>query len=299
MSKNINIIKIIPQGYCKGVVNAIKNINTLLKKNEYKRPLYMLGGLVHNKHVTDAFNELGIITVNDYHGLTCGTLIVTAHGLSYKDKQNIINQGLDLVDQTCTEVLKIQELVKQKVNDGYTVIYYGKLNHAECKAVISTSEKIQLITSLNDIDKLDIKNNKIFFTNQTTMSYFDTLDIIDKLKLKYPNIEVNIDICNASKLRQQAVYNNAKNCNIILIVGDHTSNNTNKLKEIAESFKNCKAYLIENINDIKNVDIKDDDTIGITAGASTPNRLVNEIIKTLEDDNFISNLTNKDYIDFK
>ena len=129
------------------------------------------------------------------------------------------------------------------------------------------------------------------------MSYFDTLNIIDALKIKYPNIEVNIDICTASKQRQLAVSQKAKLCDIVLVIGDKKSNNTNKLKEICDSF-NIKSYLIETIDDLKNISLFDGIKIGITAGSSTPNKLVNEIIKTLQDDSYNSLLTDKDYIEF-
>ena len=129
------------------------------------------------------------------------------------------------------------------------------------------------------------------------MSYFDTLDIIDELKKNYSNIDVNIDICTASKQRQVAVYDKCKECDIVLVIGDKKSNNTNKLKEICESL-NIKSYLIETIEDLNKVDLYDNIKIGITAGSSTPNKLVNEIIKSLEDDEYISILNNKDLITF-
>ena len=140
-------------------------------------------------------------------------------------------------------------------------------------------------------------NSKIFFTNQTTMSYFDTLEVMKVIKEKFNNVDVNIDICTASKRRQIAVFNEARKCDIVLIVGDKNSNNTAKLKDISESF-NVKSYLIENIEDLKNIDIIDNMKIGITAGSSTPNKLVNEVIKTLEDDEYISNICDNDYINF-
>lgn len=297
MKRNIQIIRIIPQGYCKGVVNAIKHIKNVLKENKYKRPYYMLGELVHNSHVTSALRDEGIITIDNYDNISNGSVIVTAHGLSKEDKDNIIKKGLELIDATCPEVFKIQELIYNKINEGYSIIYYGKTNHPESNAILKISSDIHLITSINEIVALNINNKKLFFTNQTTMSYFETLKIVEKLKNKYPNIEVDIDICNASKLRQTAVYNKASLCDIVLVVGDKKSNNTNKLKELCEE-QNIKAYLIENIEDLSNIDIKDNMIIGITAGASTPTKLVFEVIKSLEDDEYVSTVTDKDYINF-
>lgn len=297
MKRNIEIINITPRGFCNGVVKAIIMINKVLKENTYKKPLYIYGELVHNTHITNAFKDEGIITIKDYKNIYEGTIIVTAHGLSENEKNTIINNGVDIIDTTCKEVLKIQELVKEKINNGYTVIYYGKLNHPECKAVLNDNDNIILVTNINDVNNINISNDKLFFTNQTTMSYFDILEIIDKLNEKYSNIDINIDICTASKQRQIAVYNKCKECDIVLVIGDKKSNNTNKLKEICESL-NVKSYLIETIDDLNNIIFFDNIKVGITAGSSTPNKLVNEIIKSLEDDKYISLLTNKDLIDF-
>lgn len=297
MKRNIEIINITPRGFCNGVVKAIIMINKVLKENTYKKPLYIYGELVHNTHITNAFKDEGIITIKDYKNIHEGTIIVTAHGLSENEKNTIINNGVDIIDTTCKEVLKIQELVKEKINNGYTVIYYGKLNHPECKAVLNDNDNIILVTNINDVNNINITNDKLFFTNQTTMSYFDTLEIIDKLKEKYSNIDINIDICTASKQRQIAVYNKCKECDIVLVIGDKKSNNTNKLKEICESL-NVKSHLIETIDDLNNIIFFDNIKVGITAGSSTPNKLVNEIIKSLEDDEYISLLTNKDLITF-
>ena len=298
MKRNINIINITPRGYCNGVVRAIKIINDLISSNNYKKPLYMYGQLVHNSHVTNALINKGVIMINDYHNINEGTIIVTAHGLSLKEQNYILSKGLDIIDTTCTEVTKIQNVVKEKVDEGYVVLYYGKHNHPEAKAVLNDNSNVILVSNKEDVINLDIDiNSNIFFTNQTTMSYFDTLEVMKVIKEKFNNVDVNIDICTASKRRQIAVYNNCRECDIVLVIGDKKSNNTSKLQDICNQF-NIKNYLIEDISDLNNITIYDNMNIGITAGSSTPNKLVNEIIKTLEDDEYISNLTDNDYIDF-
>ena len=298
MKRNIEIINITPRGYCNGVVRAIKMINDLIKSDDYKKPLYMYGQLVHNTHVTNALINKGVIMINDYHNINEGTIIVTAHGLSLKEQNYILSKGLDIIDTTCTEVTKIQNVVKEKVDEGYIVLYYGKQNHPEAKAVLNDNNNVYLVNNIKDVLNLNIdSNSNIFFTNQTTMSYFDTLEVMKVIKENFKNVDVNIDICTASKRRQIAVFNEARKCDIVLIVGDKSSNNTAKLKDISESL-NIKSYLIENISDLNNIDIYDNMKIGITAGSSTPNKLVNEIIKTLEDSDYISSITDNDYIDF-
>lgn len=298
MKRNIEIINITPRGYCNGVVCAIKMINDILKENNYKKPLYMYGQLVHNTHVTNALNGKGVITIGDYNNINEGTIIVTAHGLSIKEQEIIKNKGLDIIDTTCKEVTKIQNVVKDKINEGYIVLYYGKHNHPEAKAVLNDNQNVYLVSNEQDVNELDIDiNSKIFFTNQTTMSYFDTLKIMQVVKNKFNDVDVNIDICNASRMRQIAVYNKARECDVVIVVGDKKSNNTAKLRDICDDF-NIRNYLVENIEDLKNIEIIDNMKIGITAGSSTPNKLVNEIIKTLEDDEYVSELTDNDYIDF-
>lgn len=296
MKRNINIIKIIPQGYCRGVVNAIRLIKKTIDDQNTVKPLYILGNLVHNMHVTNAFTNAGLITINDYHDISIGSVIVTAHGLSEKKKSEIKKKNLNLIDATCPSVLAIQKLVSDKIKEGFDIIYYGKNNHPECLAVTSFEKSIHVISDKKDIDDLIINNDRIFFTNQTTMSYFDVLEIVSQLQKKFPNIIINIDICQSSKNRQLSLYNQGKNCDLIIIVGDKSSNNTLKLKEICDNLLNIKSILINDVSEIEDLEIIDGMTIGITAGASTPNILVNEIINILKDSDYKSNLTSEDYI---
>ena len=143
--------------------------------------------------------------------------------------------------------------VLNKINEGYIVLYYGKHNHPEAKAVLNDNQNVYLVSNEQDVNRLDIDiNSKIFFTNQTTMSYFDTLKIMHVVKNKFNNVDVNIDICNASRMRQIAVYNKARECDVVIVVGDKKSNNTAKLRDICNDF-NIKNYLIENIEDLTNM----------------------------------------------
>ena len=168
------------------------------------------------------------------------------------------------------------------------------MNHPECKAILEDHSNIHLVQSINDIYKLIINSDKILFASQTTASYLDIKLIEDLLIKKYPNIEMISDICSATKMRQLALIENCKICDMVLIIGDPHSNNTNKLKDIASKY--TTAYLIEDIEDIKKIDFNNINTLGITAGASTPNILVDEIIKSINDNNYISNIKNEDYI---
>ena len=288
----MEIIKIRPQGFCKGVINAIKYLNDNLDKA--KKPIYMYGSLVHNEHVINAYKMLGIIQIDDLDKVNDGTIIITAHGLSNYKRNIIKSKGIDIIDTTCMEVRKIQDIIFEKEKDNYEIIYYGSKNHPECKAILEDHSSIHLIQSINDIYTLNINSDKILFASQTTASYLDIKLIEELLIKKYPNIEMISDICSATKMRQLALIENCKICDMVLIIGDPHSNNTNKLKDIASKY--TKSYLIEDIEDIKKIDFKNINTLGITAGASTPNILVDEIIKSINDNNYISNIKNEDYI---
>ena len=290
----MEITKITPQGFCKGVIYAIKQINIVLKNNKYKKPLYMLGGIVHNQHIIDAFNEKGIEIINTIENINEGTIIITAHGISNTLKQKILSKGLDIIDTTCIEVRKIQDIINKKEKESYSIIYFGTSSHPECKSIIEDHKDLKLIEKIEDIDKLDISNNKLFFASQTTLSNSDVKKAFEILQNKYPYITKASDICNSTFLRQNALNKEIDNFDMILVVGDKNSNNTTKLLSIAKAKK--EAYLIENIDDLKKIDFSKVKRLGITAGASAPNLLVDEIIKTIKDKDYISKVVNQDYI---
>lgn len=290
----MEITKITPQGFCKGVIYAIKQINIVLKNNKYKKPLYMLGGIVHNQHIIDAFKEKGIEIINTIENINEGTIIITAHGVSNTLKQKILSKGLDIIDTTCLEVRKIQDIINKKEKESYSIIYFGTSSHPECKSIIEDHKDLKLIEKIEDIDKLDISNNKLFFASQTTLSNSDVKKAFEILQNKYPYITKASDICNSTFLRQNALNKEIDNFDMILVVGDKNSNNTTKLLSIAKAKK--EAYLIENIEDLKTIDFSKVKRLGITAGASAPNLLVDEIIKTIKDKDYISKVVNQDYI---
>lgn len=293
----MDIIKVTPQGFCKGVIRAIAIINKALENPNLKKPIYMLGGLVHNKHIINAYQNKGIIIINELGDIHEGTIIITAHGISKHVLEEIKKRNLDVINATCFDVLKTHHLITKKINEGYDIIYYGKYNHPETKGILGIDPNIHLIENISDIAKLNINNPKLAFTTQTTMGYLDVLEIIQKLKNKFPHLETYEDVCNATKLRQEALLN-TNDVDLYIIVGDPTSNNTNKLKEICEK-KYRKCVMIENVNDLKNIDFKNVNRVAITAGASTPPAIVNEIIHALESNDFTSNLKDEDYLNYR
>ncbi len=282
----MEIKRIVPSGYCKGVVNAIN----IVKKTRIEYPnknIYILGMIVHNSYVSKQMNDLGVITLDDSNKskeelldeINDGVVIFTAHGISDKIKQKAINKGLITVDASCVDVIKNKELIKGYINKGYDVIYFGKRKHPEAEAILSISDKIHLVCSIDDIDNLNIINDKIFVTNQTTMSYMEVEDMISYLKNIYPTSLIQKEICNATSSRQLAV-TSIEDGDVLYVVGDVKSNNTNKLKELGKkNFK--KSFLISNYKEINKKDLINQNKIYVTAGASTPPNLVDEVIKYL------------------
>lgn len=294
----MNITKVHPQGFCKGVINAIKMTNEVLLNKDLPRPIYMYGGLVHNQNVINTYSNKGIISIHSLDEVKeKGTLIITAHGVSKKTYKKIEELGVKIVDTTCDSVKEVQKLVYEKINDGYDVVYYGVKNHSECKSISEDyDEHLYVIQSKEEVDNLSFQNRKIFFTNQTTMSYLEAVEIINSLKKKFPYIEVEEDICNATRKRQLALISEARNNDLCLVVGDRNSNNTLSLVDICNTytFKPCK--LIEKAEDLRKIDFSKFKNIAVTSGASTPSVLVDQVIGAIKDPDNISSIQDDDYI---
>lgn len=283
----MEIRKVVPSGYCKGVVNAIKLAKDTRANNPNEK-IYVLGMLVHNAFVSKELEELGIITLDDskktkaelLNEINDGIVIFTAHGISDQIKQIAIDKGLKYVDASCVDVLKTQNIIKDYISNGYDIIYFGKHNHPEADAVISISDRIHLVSNTDELNNLKLDNDKIFLTNQTTMSIYELTDLINQAKHLYPSIIVQEEICNATSSRQLAI-SNLKDCDLLYVVGDTKSNNTNKLVDIAKKQGIKKVLLIQNFKDIVDEDLKDVNNIYVSAGASTPPSLIDEVIQYL------------------
>lgn len=285
----MEIIKITPRGYCKGVVKAIEIAKNTRKQYPNKK-ITILGMLVHNKHVVEALEALNIQTIDDkkktrselLDEINDGIVIFTAHGVSQQVIDKAKNKGLIIVDATCQFVSIIHDLVKEKINEGYEIGYIGKKNHPESEAVLELSKKVHLVETEND---LTFNHDKLFFTNQTTLSYFDIQVLYQKIKEKYPHAIINNEICNATQSRQEAVIN-TKDLDALIVVGDPHSHNTSKLASIGK--KNTEnVFCVENAYDLLNIDLKQYHRIGITSGASTPTKITNQVIHYLETNEII------------
>ncbi|ASS91939.1 4-hydroxy-3-methylbut-2-enyl diphosphate reductase [Aeribacillus pallidus] len=285
----MEVIKISPRGYCYGVVDAMVIAKNAAMDKSLPRPIYILGMIVHNKHVTDAFEKEGIITLDGKNRLEIlkkvdkGTVIFTAHGVSPEVRKIAKEKGLVTIDATCPDVTKTHELIKQKKEEGYDVIYIGKKGHPEPEGAVGVAPDIvHLVETVNDVEELDISNDKIIVTNQTTMSQWDVADIMEKVKEKYPHVEFHKEICLATQVRQEAVAEQAKEADLTIVVGDPRSNNSNRLAQVSEEIAGTKAYRVANVSEIKLEWLKDVKKVAVTAGASTPTPIVKEVIRFLE-----------------
>lgn len=284
------INKISPQGYCGGVINALKIVNEAILDTSIKRPIYLLGNIIHNKHVVNDLKNKGIIVLEDksktrlelLDNITSGTVIFSAHGVSPLVYEKAKNKGLDIIDAVCPNVNIVHKNILKHLNDGYKCIYIGTKNHPECEGVLGISNDILFISSDIDIYSLDLDSkNKIYVTNQTTLSKYDLKDIYDKLINKFPNIIIDDKICNATTVRQDAMANQ-DNVDLCIVVGDKESSNTKKLARVSQHIAGIKTILCEDLNSLDKNELKNITSVSISSGASTPSYIVDEIIEYLK-----------------
>ncbi|WP_260284717.1 4-hydroxy-3-methylbut-2-enyl diphosphate reductase [Peribacillus aracenensis] len=285
----MKVIKISPRGYCYGVVDAMVIARNAALDKTLPRPIYILGMIVHNKHVTDAFEEEGIITLdgsnrNDIiEQVDSGTVIFTAHGVSPEIRKIAEKKGLVTLDATCPDVTATHDLIREKQAEGYQIIYIGKKGHPEPEGAVGVApDVVHLVQKDEDVEALTLNSDKIIVTNQTTMSQWDVLDIMDKVKEKFPHAEVHKEICLATQVRQEAVAEQAGEADVLIVVGDPKSNNSNRLAQVSLEIAGTRAYRIADISELDLEWLKDAETVAVTSGASTPTPITKEVITFLE-----------------
>ncbi|MGD6832224.1 4-hydroxy-3-methylbut-2-enyl diphosphate reductase [Sutcliffiella halmapala] len=285
----MEIIKIAPRGYCYGVVDAMVIARNAALDKTLPRPIYILGMIVHNKHVTDAFEEEGIITLDGANRkeildkIDHGTVIFTAHGVSPEVKKLASEKGLNTIDATCPDVTRTHDLIRAKEAEGYDVIYIGKKGHPEPEGAVGVAPGIvHLVENEADVAGLDINNEKIIVTNQTTMSQWDVADIMVKVQEKYPHVEQHKEICLATQVRQEAVAEQAGEADVTIVVGDPKSNNSNRLAQVSLEIAGTPAYRISDISELQVKWLMGAKKVAVTAGASTPTPITKEVITFIE-----------------
>lgn len=276
-----------PRGFCAGVDRAIEIVKRAI--DLFGAPIYVKHEVVHNKFVVDGLKEKGAVFIEDLADVPQGsTLIYSAHGVSKAVKNEAKERGFRVFDATCPLVTKVHMEVVRKSKNGEEGILIGHKGHPEVEGTMgqyaNADAGMYLVEDEEDIKALEVKNpERLFYVSQTTLSVDETRDLIVRLKEKFPKIQgpKKDDICYATQNRQDAVKTLSESSSLILVVGSRNSSNSNRLKELAEK-EGSTAYLIDNATEIKNEWLEDVESVGVTAGASAPEILVEEVLAKLK-----------------
>jgi 4-hydroxy-3-methylbut-2-en-1-yl diphosphate reductase len=278
-----------PRGFCAGVDRAIAIVNEALTR--FEPPIYVRHEVVHNKFVVSDLANRGAVFVEELHEVPDGSIVIfSAHGVSKAVEDEAKRRDLTVFDATCPLVTKVHIEVAKFARDNMDAILIGHQGHPEVEGTMGRFSakyggEIYLVENEEDVAKLEVKNpDHLAFVTQTTLSMDDTAKVIDALREKFPNIQGprKDDICYATQNRQDAVKDLAARCEVVLVVGSPNSSNSNRLRELAERM-NCKAYLIDNAGEMKKEWFDGVNAVGVTAGASAPEILIQEVLNQLQD----------------
>ncbi len=275
-----------PRGFCAGVDRAITIVERALEM--FSPPIYVRHEVVHNKFVVDGLRDRGAVFVEELDQVPDGNIVIfSAHGVSKAVRNKATERGLKVFDATCPLVTKVHMEVTRASRQGTECILIGHAGHPEVEGTMGQYSNdaggIYLVEDVADVATLEVKDpSKLYYCSQTTLSVDDTSDIIDALRIKFPEIEGprKDDICYATQNRQDAVRVLAKQCDLLLVVGAKNSSNSNRLRELSEKI-GTTAYLIDDASNIEEHWLASAKTVGVTAGASAPEVLVNGVIKRL------------------
>ena len=273
-----------PRGFCAGVVRAIDTVEKALEL--WGPPIYVKHEIVHNRHVVEGLKKKGAIFVEDLADVPEGSRVIySAHGVSPQVREEAKKRGLIEIDATCGLVTKVHSAVKRFSQKGYHIVLIGHKNHVE---VVGTSgeapDVTTIVESVDDVALLNFSSEtKLFYTTQTTLSLDDIDEIVKALVAKYPHIETlpSSSICYATTNRQMALREITDLADLILVVGDPSSSNSNRLREVAE-LRGVTSYLINDESEIEREWLDGVKVIGMTAGASTPEDVVQRCIAYLQ-----------------
>ncbi|WP_338518160.1 4-hydroxy-3-methylbut-2-enyl diphosphate reductase [Alteromonas gracilis] len=277
-----------PRGFCAGVDRAITIVERALEM--FEPPIYVRHEVVHNKFVVDGLRERGALFVDELHEVPDGSIVIfSAHGVSQAVRREADDRGLKVFDATCPLVTKVHMEVTRASKTGTECVLIGHAGHPEVEGTMGqyNNEKggIYLVESEADVATLEVKDpENLYYCSQTTLSVDDTADVIDALRAKFPQINGprKDDICYATQNRQDAVRDLAQDCQVLLVVGAQNSSNSNRLRELAEKI-GATAYLIADANCIQKSWLEGVEHIGVTAGASAPEVLVQGVVNRLNE----------------
>ncbi|MEE8105575.1 MAG: 4-hydroxy-3-methylbut-2-enyl diphosphate reductase [Planctomycetota bacterium] len=285
MSGSFHIILAAPRGFCAGVDRAIEIVERALRS--YGAPIYVRHEIVHNRHVVESLRKKGAIFVEEVEEIPEGAVaIFSAHGVSKAVVEGSAARNHRVIDATCPLVTKVHREADTMVEEGRHLILIGHGGHPEVEGTLGQvpAGSIDLVETVEDVDKLALDpDTRLAYVTQTTLSMDDTAAIVDALRERFPNIEGpnQEDICYATQNRQNAVKELTARCDVVLVLGAPNSSNSNRLREVAVE-AGSRSYLIESADDFDPAWVEGVSCVGVTAGASAPEILVDQLIATLE-----------------
>jgi 4-hydroxy-3-methylbut-2-enyl diphosphate reductase len=272
-----------PRGFCAGVERAIEIVERALELRG--APIYVRHEIVHNKYVVDDLRAKGAVFVEELDEVPAGaTVIFSAHGVSKEVRSEAERRGLKVFDATCPLVTKVHVEVTKMLREGYEIVMIGHRGHPEAEGTMGQAGSgMHLVETVEDVAALRPASGKLSYVTQTTLSVDDAAAVIAALKNRFPRIvgPKKDDICYATQNRQDAVKFMAPQCDVVIVVGSPNSSNSNRLREVSENM-GVPAYLVDNASDLRPEWVAGKRRVGITAGASAPEVLVEELIARLK-----------------
>lgn len=279
----MDIILANPRGFCAGVERAIAIVERALEK--FGAPIYVRHEVVHNRFVCDSLREKGAIFIDELADVPEGsTVIFSAHGVSQAVREEAEARGLRVFDATCPLVTKVHVEVARMRREGREVVMIGHRGHPEVEGTMGQADAgMYLVENAADVADLQVGDpDALSYVTQTTLSVDDAAQVVGALRQRFPTIvgPKKDDICYATQNRQDSVRGLADSCDLVLVVGSPTSSNSNRLREVAES-RGVRAYLVDRAADIRAEWLEGVQHVGVTAGASAPEKLVREVVERL------------------
>ena len=276
----MKVIRAKTAGFCFGVRRAVDTVYEQLGKNEQKK-IYTYGPIIHNAEVVKDMEKKGVVVLQseeELEALTEGIVIIRSHGIEKRIHEKLSKRNITVVDATCPFVKKIHRIVERESAQGKYIIIIGNPEHPEVKGIKGWAGKESaVIQNTADIEKLSVeKGKKICIVAQTTFNYNKFKDLVEIISEKRYDIIVLNTICNATKERQEEAYDIAKRVDAMIVIGDKRSSNTQKLFEICSNAC-ADTYYIQTLGDLNMNQLRSVETVGITAGASTPNNIIEEV----------------------
>jgi 4-hydroxy-3-methylbut-2-enyl diphosphate reductase len=283
MDHTLQVFLAAPRGFCAGVERAIDIVEEALKL--YGAPIYVRNEIVHNQWVVNDLRAKGVVFVKEISEVPAGGITVfSAHGISQKVEGEARMRDLPVIDATCPLVTKVHNQARRYEREGFEIVLIGHAGHPEVEGTSGRVKKVYLVEKAEDVAKLQVTQpDRLAYVTQTTLSVDDTRTIIAALKEKFPAIHGpdTKDICYATQNRQQAVKELAQQVDLLLVVGSRNSSNSNRLRDLGAEY-GIPAYLIDDATDIKPEWLEGVTKVGLTAGASAPELLVNRVVAFLE-----------------